>query len=162
MVQRRQPTGGTGRTPGRGRALVAIGALVVCLSALVACDTSCGQDDQEPIAYSDGFTETTPSGRVYMTSAWDGTWLHFPSHRRFLLEHGLGTDSYAPHAYLSFTANPQEGDSSKFSEAAGNEVVFEALDEDSVQVKNDTCSDFYLLVRIEADTAPGAEAGGGS
>jgi hypothetical protein len=151
-----------GPPPGAKRALVAAGAFFVCVLALLGCNTSCGEDDQRPIVYSDGLTETNRSGRVYMTSPWEGTWLHFPSHRRFLLQHRLGTRSYAPHAYLSFVAHPGASDSDKFSEAAGNEAVFEALEEDAVQVKNDTCSDFYLLVRIEADAPSGAEAGGGS
>jgi hypothetical protein len=139
-----------------------MGALLVCALALPGCNTRCAEDDQEPILYSDGLTETSPSGRVFMTSPWDGTWLHFPSHRRFLLEHRLGTRSYTPHAYLSYVSDPGAKDSGKFSEAAGNEVVFESLDEDAVEVKNDTCSDLYLLVRIETDAASGAEAGGGS
>ncbi|MBN1610384.1 MAG: hypothetical protein JW940_27395 [Polyangiaceae bacterium] len=163
MARRRQPFWSVVSTLGpRKRALVPSGVVILCLLALLGCNTSCGQDDQEPILYSDGITETTASGRVFMTSPWDGTWLHFPSHRRFLLEHRLGTRSYAPHAYLSFAEHPGAKDGGKFSEAAGNEVVFESLDEDALQVKNDTCSDFYLLVRIEADAPSGAEAGGAS
>ena len=145
-----------------GRRLTVYG-LGLCLfaSALSACDTSCADEGQTPILYSDGFVEEAEGGRVYMTTPYDGTWLHFPSQRRFRLTHNLGTRSYTFSTYVSFhpTPLPEDGDIHGLTEAAGNEVVFEALTEQYVQVRNDTCSEFYLLVRLVAGSPAGREDG---
>ena len=132
--------------------------LILALAALIAvgpsgCQSQCGDNDDEPILYTDGTVELTAQGRVYMSTPYDGTWLHFPARRRFLLRHGLGTSSYSVDAYLSFHPRPLEKGGGGLSAPAGNEVIVERLTEDELVVKNDTCSEFYLLVRLEASGA---------
>ena len=115
------------------------------------CETSCAEKGQEPILYSDGLVEYSGGSAVYATTAFDETWLHFPSERRFRLRHDLGATEYTPVAYVALSPDPDsEGDSGDFSQAAGNEVVFEDLTENELVVRNATCAEFYLLVRIES------------
>jgi hypothetical protein len=132
-------------------------------ATLNGCETSCADKGQAPILYSDGIVEESEAGRVYMTTPYDGTWLHFPSQRRFRLQHGLGTTSLMPSAYVSFYPNPVPPDGGGgLSEAAGNEVIYEAVTEQYVQVRNDTCSEFFLLVRLETAQPSSGDEGEGA
>jgi hypothetical protein len=64
------------------------------------------------------------------------------------------------HAYLSFHEQPLGERGGGLSASAGNEAIFERLTEDELIVKNDTCSEFYLLVQLEVfDTAEVLQAG---
>lgn len=119
------------------------------------CETSCGDKGSEPVLYTDGSVVETDGHRVYTTTAFDGVWLHFPSERQFRLRHNLGTEEYTPIAYVALGSTPAASESSgEFSHAAGNEVVFESLSANELVVRNATCSEFYLLVRLEADAPP--------
>lgn len=121
-------------------------------SPLAACST-CNRGGQEPIAYSQGLQGTSS----YATSSPGGVWLHFPPGRRFRFAHGLGTDRLAVHAWLAVSERPlpesaSEEEVGNYAEAAGNTVVVERTDAEVVQVRNDTCAEYYLrvvVVRLE-------------
>ncbi len=118
------------------------------------CETSCGEKGGDPVLYTEGSLEEIDGRRVYSTTSFDGVWLHFPSERQFRLRHNLGTEDYTPVAYVALQPNPAESeDSGEFAHAAGNEAVFESITADELVVRNATCSEFYLLVRIEAGSA---------
>lgn len=131
---------------------------LVALLAGVGCETSCGDSDQRAISYADGQVTSYGERGVYQTSPLDGTWLHFPSQRRFVLEHGLGTTDVAVAASLAFNEHPFDRGTG-FSAAAGDEVVVEEIGEDSIQVRNDTCAEFFLHVRVEALSPLGGGSG---
>ena len=61
--------------------------------------------------------------------------------------------SYSVDAYLSFHEQPLGERGGGLSASAGNQAIVERLAEDELIVKNDTCSEFYLLVRLEASDA---------
>lgn len=146
---------------GRARALVvplALGSLL--LVAPGGCKTQCGATDETPVLYADGLVTPTASGQIYMTTPYDGTWLHFPSQRRFILRHHLGTSSYSVDIYLSFHSRPLE--KGGLSEPAGNEAIIERLDEHEIVVRNDTCAEFYLLVRLETTDGVDSEGSAGA
>ena len=120
-----------------------------------ACQTSCGNSNQQPLPYVDGITHTTTNGteQIYETTPYDGEWLDFQSYRRFRLIHKLETTNYSIDARIAFSSNPVPKDSDASSDvafASGDVVVVEQINADSLQVRNDTCSQQYLYVRLTA------------
>jgi len=123
-----------------------------------ACSAPCSTSEDDPVRYSKG--SVSSDGTTYVTSAWEGPYLHFPGGRRYQLEHQLGKTPALVQTYLAFSENPLP--SGNASESAGNQAVIERVDDEIVQVRNDTCAEFYL--RVVAMTGPGGAvpADGGS
>jgi hypothetical protein len=132
-------------------------------SAGLGCDTSCddGGDKSDPaVVYEGGSTDDALS--YYESDSWDGPYLKFPPQRTYDFHHGLGRRPYAVLSYVGFSESPLRDGNGNISEAAGNEVIIEWVDEQVVRVRNDTCETFYLrlvaLAGDQADTASGGAA----
>lgn len=122
-------------------------AALVALAS--ACSPPCNTADADAVRYADG--SVSADGSTYQTSSWSGPYLHFPSGRRFQLEHHLGTTPPVVLTYLAFDEHPLAGGNT--SESAGNQAVIEKVDSEIIQVRNDTCAEFWL--RVVAMTGPG-------
>ncbi|MEZ4222954.1 MAG: hypothetical protein R3B13_18570 [Polyangiaceae bacterium] len=125
-------------------------SLVLLALGGVGCAQDCKTTSSASVVYNGGHVDSTAS--VYETNAWDEPWLHFPPGRRFVFEHGLGVEPYVVNTYLSFSENPLTS-SNNASESAGNQAVIEAVTDEFVRIRNDSCADFYL--RVTAARAPG-------
>lgn len=114
------------------------------------CDTSCGEK-KDPLLWADGVTRQVNGVRIYETTPIDGTWLHFPSYRKFELPHGFGTKDIAIDPYVAL-ADPRpaaDSDAGKFELSSSGDVLVTISDENKVIVENTTCeNDYYLFVRI--------------
>lgn len=124
-----------------------------------ACQTSCGNGNQPTVLYVDGTTHTDNAFRVYETSPYDGQWLDFPSYRRFKLQHNLGTMDYTPVLYIAFVSHPGPSNSDAGGDvaiASGDVAVIDDIDPCYLLIRNATCSEQYLYVKI---TAPSASSG---
>ncbi len=118
-----------------------------------ACQTSCGDANQQPINYADGKTHTEDGLRIYETTPRDGEWLHFPSYRRFKLEHNLKTTAYTPFILIAFSSHPVASISDASDDvaiASGDVAVIEKIGDNSMIIRNDTCSEQYLYVKLTA------------
>lgn len=135
------------------------------LAALVAAGPGCQDCDTSgvEVKFSQG---TTSADRThYESSPVDGEWLHFPPGRRYQLRHNLREGFLTVQSYVAFPDDRDSGKSpTSYAEAAGNQVVFETEDvpPDVIQVRNDTCAEFF--VRVVADVVPtsGLESIGGA
>lgn len=144
--------------PLRFAALAAAGALVLlqgCSNFGPSCSTS---DDSNPAELYTGGTTLNGS---YQTSDWDGPLLWFPGGKRYDLQHNLGCKPANVVIFVSFSEQGDKGGS--IAPSAGNMTILQAVDEQIIRIKNDTCSDYYLRVyaddpRCDADAGPG-EAG---
>lgn len=89
----------------------------------------------------------------------DEPWLWFPRQRYYVFDlKVLGGRTPDPLAYVSATAEPTKN-GGNFTVGSGNIVEFFAVGPDSVHVKNDTCSDYYLRLKLWVDPAEaGAES----
>lgn len=167
---------------------------VMALSdGLLGCDLGCDKEsgDKAPTLYSlrppqsgGAIAPTAPGGRVnvdrtiYETNDWNEPFVEFPAGRKLLIEHGLGTEPEI-FTWLAFVKEPLkrglDGEDDKegnAAESAGNMVIIQKLNDQFVQVRNDTCQDFWLrLVAISSGDfesasgqggADGAEGAGGS
>ena len=146
------------RRQARRWALTALVAIVSpgCLGP--TCDRS--GDDRAAVAYLQGTTSSEAS--FYQSSPSVGPYLHFPPGETFRLYHQLAGAPQSFNAYLSFAECPMPDPNHECSnsdrsvgdtsEAAGNEVVFENITAEYIQVRNDTCADFYL--RVTASYVP--------
>jgi hypothetical protein len=137
-------------------AMVALTASASGCSVLSTCDMS----DEPAQVYTGGMTV----GGYYMSSPWEGPLLSFPAGKRYELVHGLGCTPWEVHVELSFSEQGAAG-SSSVAPSAGNMSILERIDDKVIVVKNDTCSDMYLLVTAAApdcslvDGGADAEAG---
>jgi len=123
--------------------------MVGCLK-VAGCD--CGREDGEAIVYEGGISSDTR----YESSELYGTWLHFPAGRRYQLLHSLPEAPTDVSVYLAFREDPLlEDKPGNITPASGNAALIEAVTADTIQVRNDTCSDFH--VRVVADVAPAAD-----
>jgi hypothetical protein len=142
-------------------------ALCCCLLAvdLVGCETGCDKESAEPLAYLNG--QTSPSCTSYQTNGFDERYVNFPPGRRLRLMHGLGQTPNSVVSYVAFTADAlPQAEIGNTAESAGNQVIIEAVNDEYVQVRNDTCEYFFLRVVLEVDApAPdclAATAAGGA
>lgn len=112
------------------------------------CDPSAGGNPS--ITYNGG----TVQGGVYMSSAWDGELLYFPGGMHYTLVHGLGATPGWVQTYLSFH---QYGtaDSGALAQAAGNQVEIVQVDDQVIEVGNDSCVTYWLLVSAGVGDKPG-------
>lgn len=127
---------------------------VAALASVVAlgCSPPCETSDTDAVRFEGG---TTQSG-IYESSPWAGPYLHFPGGRRYQLEHRLSTTPLVVVSYVSYSKYPFAN--SNTSENAGNQGVIELVDDEIIQIRNDTCAEFYL--RVVASGAGGvADAG---
>ena len=134
----------------RGFGLVSACLLSFCFTS--ACQTSCGAGNQTPIVYADGIKIESHS---YESTAYEGEWLHYPSQRRFEFPHNLGTMNYQIDAYVAFSSRPVSNDglgNSDIALASGDILVIEQKTEKTLRVRNDTCSEEYLYIRVTADS----------
>jgi hypothetical protein len=142
-----------------GPKLLAVALLVLFGVQAPGCQ-QCDTTGQDPILFTEGITD--PTGMTYESTPINGEWLHFPPGRVFELRHKLRYGVVSLQSYVSFKPRlTDEGSGSNenpnnFAESAGNQVVFEETCEpQTIQIRNDTCSEFY--VRIVATAAPGAD-----
>jgi hypothetical protein len=119
--------------------------LMIILLALSGCGeaapTICARPGTEtPKPFTEGFIE---DGKYY-TSRWDGPLLPFPGGTWYKIKHGLGKTPSDWRCFLSFDPNGVR-DGSSVSQAAGNQAVLKAIDEQTMTILNETCVDHFLL-----------------
>jgi hypothetical protein len=132
---------------------LARGACALAILASLGCETTCDPDGKAPQRFSGGTTNEARTS--YESSTWDGPFLFFPSGRTYRLEHGLGQTPASYHVYLSFAEFPFRG--SGVAESAGNQAIVEAINDEYVEVRNDTCAEYFL--RLTATTSEAASMG---
>lgn len=153
---------GPSRVPAFARCLCLGAVLLLVPGAGVACNTSCDDGDgpnAPPVVYEGGTSD--PAEGYYESDAWDGGYLRFPPQRTYDLHHGLGRRPGAVMSYVGFDASPLGATGNgNVSEAAGNEVIIEWVDDQVIRVRNDTCETLYLRVVAFAPNAPDAPDSG--
>jgi hypothetical protein len=119
---------------------------------MAGCGTNCQRGSEQAATLHEGGRMSSPG--FYETSPVAGPYLDFSSGKRWELVHGLGaTPSHD--AFISFQRCPiqepcEAGDNEVggYTNAAGNAVIFEDVNAQSVTLRNDTCADFFLRVEL--------------
>ena len=140
--------------------LVLTATTLLALLSLPSCD--CGRESGDPpVTYAGGVTELNH----YESSGLYETWLHFPAGRRYRLLHDLPAAPDLVLVYLAFREDPlREDEPGNITASSGNAALVEAVREDHVQIRNDTCSEYYVRVvaEVTSSSAPAAAGAGGS
>ncbi|HEY4156746.1 MAG TPA: hypothetical protein VGM29_01570 [Polyangiaceae bacterium] len=126
----------------------------VCVAAALgsaACGTACKTVDSTPLTYDNG-NDVAQNPLFYITTDWHGTWLDFPGGREYQLIHHLQKDTQlVPTPYVAFSPQPMpENGVGNASVSPGNQSIIQGETDTYVQVRNDTCEHFYLLMTIQA------------
>jgi len=127
-------------------------------SGVTACGSQCDRNpDEPPVVFTDGTTDQT--AHVYTSSPnaknpWAGPWLNFPPGRTYRFPHHLGGVPRDLEVMFSFSATP-----TTFVHAAGNQATWQNPGPENMDLRNDTCSDVYVMVRL-SDPAPIASSSG--
>jgi len=138
--------------------------LALCLTGGTTSQLGCSPCDvsgQTAIEYTAG--KSNASKTIFETGEVDEEMLHFPQGRRYKIAHHLGRAPEIVNIYLSFRkelaplSDPNGDPTDKnqpnnVAPTAGNQAVIEAWDDEFVQIRNDTCANFY--VRLVAFAAP--------
>jgi len=122
----------------RWAAIVAIAAGSLGCDSFITCDRSL--EDNPFVRYTEGTVEDG----VYMTSPWEGELLNFQGGTHYSLVHGLGERPRWVQSYLSFDRRPTDG--GHLAQSAGNQVVILRVTDEVIQLANDSCVDYWLLV----------------
>jgi hypothetical protein len=135
-----------------------LGALLV--ATLSGCGSQCKMVDSTPVVYEGG----QKHDGIWLTTGWHDPWLDFPGGREYRIVHNLHTANI-PQFWVAFAPQPlPEGGVGNASMSPGNQTILQGIDDDSVQVRNDTCQHFYLLVSVDpgsqTDDAGAAGASG--
>ncbi|MEO8903882.1 MAG: hypothetical protein ABI488_16315 [Polyangiaceae bacterium] len=130
----------------------ACGALAALGVALLTagCQTStCDRgEDATLVRTGDGRTGTNTwfSSPYYdpsmPRSKGDTGYEYLPPARTITFQHGLGS---LPIVAITLAFN----DNGSLAPTAGNQAIIECMDDQVVQIKNDTCSDFYIWVQAQ-------------
>jgi hypothetical protein len=162
---RKTPLAGCGPDRRAGAALlvasaICLGATVATAAALPACAAlgpSCDTSDQGNPA--DPYRGGTIEGDTYMTSPWTGPLLNYSGGKRYELMHELGCVPREIDVWVAFSEDGIR--SGNISPCAGNMCVIQAVDEHKILIKNDTCSDFFLMVAATCRRGDGGATDGG-
>ncbi len=143
--------------------LWALLGLALVADGLPACNTSCDKESEAARPYSGGQLVGSVCNE-YETNGFDQPYIPFPAGRRWQIQHQLGTLPTEIKSYVSFVERPlPAGKNGNTAESAGNQVIIEAVTDESVQVRNDTCEEFYLrLVVRSGNAACSADGAGGA
>jgi hypothetical protein len=138
-------------------------AAVALALPVLACSSTCPRESEDTARRYESGT-TSADRTVYETNAWDASFVDFPAGRRWALVHGLSRTPIELRSYLAFKSKPLPTDGKGFvAESAGNQVLIEGVDAETIRVRNDTCEHFYLrLVASTVPTPDGTDGGGGA
>lgn len=138
-------------------------ALLFAATAIALAATACGSQcdrhpDEPPVVYTGGAVD---QAGYYRTSPWSGPWLDFPPGRTYRVEHHLGGIPSEVVYYFAFNPHPvpDSGTGAGFVLGAGNQGTIQAIRSDYVDIRNDTCSEVYLLVVLGPPGVESADAG---
>jgi hypothetical protein len=94
-----------------------------------------------------------------MSTLWTGPYLPFPPGKRYKLKHKLGCAPRDIDCFLSFAERGMPDNS--IAAAAGNMCLVQQVTDTEIVIKNDTCSEMFVLVTAQApaDCAAGADSG---
>lgn len=105
----------------------------------------CGTTEAPPTTFLGG---CNPDQRTYQTGDFDEPYLYFPGGSALRLKHYLGAVPVEYSTYLAFSEYPlRDGNT---SESAGNQAVAEDIDSQFIQIRNDTCAEFWLRLVAHA------------
>jgi hypothetical protein len=82
---------------------------------------------------------------VYMSSPWDGELLNFPGGMHYVLRHHLDGPPTWVQPYLSFDEFGTR-DGGALGQAVGNQVEILGVDCETIEISNDSCVDYWLLL----------------
>lgn len=112
-----------------------------------ACDPSPADNPEQT------FDGGAAKNGVYMSSPWVGPLLNFPGGMHYVLEHHLGGSPTWVQPYLSFSESGSQDGGGSLGQAVGNQVEILGIDCTTIEISNDSCSSYWLLV-----TAGGASS----
>jgi hypothetical protein len=132
---------------------VALGAALAATLVTAGCGQLCDRNpDAPPVPYTGGdATNVGTPYASYETSGWPGAYLAFPPGRTYRITHGLGACPRNVEADFAFDVSPVAGSNngkqpSGSAPAAGNQYTIERVTPETLDVRNDTCSDVRLRV----------------
>ncbi|HVW30192.1 MAG TPA: hypothetical protein VHC69_32760 [Polyangiaceae bacterium] len=132
---------------------VALGVSLASSVVTAGCGQICDRNpDEPPVPYDRGTVNNpgTPYAS-YETSGYPGPYLAFPPGRTYRIYHHLGACPRGIEADFAFDVSPVPGSNagkepSGSAPAAGNQFTKERVTPESLDVRNDTCSDVLLRV----------------
>ena len=142
---------------------VAIGCGSLSLWLTSACQTSCGTNNyKDPVLYVDGRTRTEGDHQVYESTPINGEWLDFPGGRTFRLVHNFHNPNITTLTLqIAFSSTPMTGDAGDIAFATGDVAVVEKMEPNALVIRNNTCSEQFLYVKITAPPPQPDDAGPG-
>lgn len=135
-------------TSARRLARLLAGAL--CALSSSACTTSTCTRSADFTTVALGDSGSAVEGNTYHSAPFGGPYAYFPPFRTITFEHGLAAVPYAMQFWLAFSSG------GTLAPSAGNMTELRAVDDagpaindQTISVYNNTCSDFYLWVVAE-------------
>jgi hypothetical protein len=132
----------------RGMLAVTACALTALSSTACASTSTCSHaDDYATVPFTDDMLD----GNIFHSAPIGGPYTHFPPARTLTFEHHLKAEPYDVQFWLAFSAEgtlaPSAGNMTELRDPADGGL--HALNDQTISVYNNTCSDFYLWVVAE-------------
>jgi hypothetical protein len=158
-------------TPRNGRRAVRATAGATAFAGLFALSLlpRCYGQSCDPTRVDYGLSDG--EGELVDADTWESQpitarWLDFPGQRTLVvhLDHKLGgrplTEVYA---WLSASPEPNNAaiKNPNFALASGNLAEFHVVDDDTIEVHNDTCADYYVRVLLRSGAPTSLDVDGG-
>jgi hypothetical protein len=141
---------------GAACAVVVVGAFAVAIGS-PACSPACDTTDAaNPAQRYEGGAVTGNANPYYASSDWSAGLLPFPGGKRYELAHHLG---FVPSEFTVYVSFADKDD--PVTPCSGNTCVIQAVTNDAITIKNDTCSDFWVRVVASGVSPTWGDAGTG-
>ncbi|MFI5299255.1 MAG: hypothetical protein ACHREM_14265 [Polyangiales bacterium] len=135
----------------RLRRVAAAGSMAIVLATIAslastACGPTCSGAER---VYAGGDQTTTQSEKIWESSPPAGPYLPYEGGALYHFQHHLGAMPTNVQIWLSFSETP-ENQGGGGTPAAGNQALVLGQNADEVQIRNDTCSSFWIRVVVTA------------
>jgi hypothetical protein len=134
------------RAPGSGLVLLVAGVWAVLFCAPGCNPTVCDTDpaSNPPADYRGGTKHGEGESAAYETSGPDEAHLNYSAGAQYRIYHQLGGRPMSVELWVSFSATGIDGGNE--APPAGNMTEVNAVNDEYIQVRNNTCADYYLRV----------------
>ena len=141
----------------RFRASVLVGAVVAALSwANFGCSTSTCSHAEDFVDVKTGHVNRDRT--IYVSSLPDEAYVYLPPNRTLVFSVGLGSFPTSVNVALAFSPDYD----ATLAPAAGNAALIKSKSADTITLKNDTCSDYYVWLTATASATPFMPVDGGA
>jgi hypothetical protein len=127
----------------RAAAFVIVAASAALVDGVFGCGPACAPQTR---SFEGGRLERRGDAIFYESSPPSGPFLPFDGGTYLHVKHGFGTRPHTVQIYLSFSEYPESAGGGGAAPSAGNQTVIQSWTDREIQIRNDSCANYWIRV----------------